>query len=1617
MAQNTKNNINTQRYLWHGKEHDDICFECGCPGELLECDECPRVYHLVCLGLDDIPTGKYSCPWHYCKECRRFTFEFSDLAIACCSSCATCYCISCVPDAVAQRLRNPNLAHFANKNEERASVLSLQYILDTDSIQQKKNLIKSDYRTGGGQWCGQYLAQGSQVFLCQNCEASVGQESNDFLKHLYTSHQADHVASSSSSAQLPLLQVNDAREGVDRSEGSTSTTKRAGSASLMPSHRLFEILQQSHVESISKNLFDPSPQMLSGQEPQETSPLAPLKNQMTVNNASVSTAQQLSVSLPTMSLALGTTKEAPAAAPVVSDAPLHTRVPDSSSAATLVFQPVHVAVPAAALTSIPPTASQASLIKQEAALSTQAADTIPVKPTSAFQLSGGIVLKQGLPEQSAAAAAAVVTTNTSLEYGKSDPQIDYQALKLTPVECARVGEAYPIFKWNSVIEATAAIGQEASFIYIASHSFERFKLGLDDKVKLAFGFVWRHCPSILLPQDYPPLKDVSVVCNEVRTFWMSRVAFQCKAKNIENEINAIKSLLSVPDRSTGLTEGAVNSNLLSTSRHEYEMRLQTLENKSKIVPTSPVLKIEATSSSSAAPTAVAPLEAPVPDPIMDQLVQLPVDIYHEDSHQFMHRFKNLKEALTELKLASITHENVTEMANRLGKTMYSIQGQAARYGVIWYPAATDVCINLLIDGKMLADVENEKLHKDAPAMEQWFSMDECYRILHAKMTLVPLRYVNQIVRDASRADQQRNYMRRAHVLRRMLQEKSPELTQYTNAQMVDMLDQRKFKRAQEIVEANEHAEIRDLLNDLTMVTYFADRDGQRPNRLYPYEPRADHTLLLNSTPTTAAERSRLSQKMACLSRVDNRILGVFESTSEAAAVCKCCIAQIYSCCRSGTACAGFLWKYIDVPKNYFTVPFKRSIFSPASFPRLPTLEEVQNSLNQTNQLHLLKTEFNALLRADESMEGEDPEADQHAKSILQKYMDAAAANAAANQSENTLFIKRGKKGKQVDIRLELNGPVLRRFVSGMVASDLLDMKQTQISAACCANAKAVAVKNERLARVCGLIFTFKEDTERSHAQGVNVMVLNIEKDMLAQMTARHRRKPGRPAAYRPSNGLSYDGGTKRPRGRPKSKHRNDSDDGGFSTETSADEYELEVKTNRAEGKRVTRRPQREQDSFYLYTNQRYTQHTKRQMLDIMNDSDSDSEPEPVQPRSSGLSSTEKPKQFTFLISTEHKLPVIGRAHQAIIPELLYDRDESGSDWDSEVENLSNKQMLAKHRVASAIDCDSDLTDAFLSRALLSQYVPGLLVHLAMPLEHMSCGVVIEEPEEHATTVSLSDGLTTRAVPIDFIQRVVNVDTIVKAYYTAKSLEAYKDSESQYVIQEVKSTAINIRSRQWSTALMAQFFDAVERHGSDLPSVHRALQPLTSRSSLISRNIINSEILEGVGVDPRTSPGKRKATDDVPNEDFSKFPRTEDNNNLAFLSTIEPSISALDASIPEPLTPTKSTCNDAVNGPDMRDIIYVFYLYKSILPCRKDEDILSLEGPEESHPSLQSASAIFSSTVSDAVHILQNDPANSVDPSKLDSSVENSIPKDKLKKLRRTQVLAAFTRAEEMNRLL
>jgi len=49
-----------------GDYHEELCHVCNNVGELLLCDTCPYVYHLLCAQLSEIPDGKWFCK--FCQD-------------------------------------------------------------------------------------------------------------------------------------------------------------------------------------------------------------------------------------------------------------------------------------------------------------------------------------------------------------------------------------------------------------------------------------------------------------------------------------------------------------------------------------------------------------------------------------------------------------------------------------------------------------------------------------------------------------------------------------------------------------------------------------------------------------------------------------------------------------------------------------------------------------------------------------------------------------------------------------------------------------------------------------------------------------------------------------------------------------------------------------------------------------------------------------------------------------------------------------------------------------------------------------------------------------------------------------------------------------------------------------------------------------------------------------------------------------------------------------------------------------------------------------------------------------------------------------------------------------
>jgi hypothetical protein len=84
-----------KRKRYHRKHNEEKCYDCKCGGEIIECDECPKCFHLQCLpDLEDVPEGLFSCAWHTCNSCKNKT-ETGSSAGYYCAHCPTSYCSDC----------------------------------------------------------------------------------------------------------------------------------------------------------------------------------------------------------------------------------------------------------------------------------------------------------------------------------------------------------------------------------------------------------------------------------------------------------------------------------------------------------------------------------------------------------------------------------------------------------------------------------------------------------------------------------------------------------------------------------------------------------------------------------------------------------------------------------------------------------------------------------------------------------------------------------------------------------------------------------------------------------------------------------------------------------------------------------------------------------------------------------------------------------------------------------------------------------------------------------------------------------------------------------------------------------------------------------------------------------------------------------------------------------------------------------------------------------------------------------------------------------------------------------------------------------------------------------
>jgi len=1564
---------NPHRFAWHGKDHDDICFECGCPGELLECDECPRVYHLVCLGLEDIPAGKYSCPWHYCNVCSRFTFEDASLPVACCRACATCYCLSCVPAAALARLTNPKTAHFASRAEQKASgsgsvqsVQSIQHLLGVPGSAGSADFIKDDYRTEGGQWCSRCLPPRSMVFLCEPCEIKVSQESSDFLQHLYTSPAREEPAQIA--AEIPT-----ASAPIAIAQGVLSPLKPApASAPTIPSHRLFDVLA-----SLPPPVLDYS----SKADKQKSDPAG---------------------TFPAGFVAAKTEAQAPVPVPVHAPAKVPTK---------------------------------ADRVKMNVAAVDKCVRELMAR-------------KKQQQEQEQQAAEG---DSSALVYGRSDPEMsEYKTLRKAAVECVYIGQTLPIARWASVHTASMELGQDANTIHLAAHSFERFRRQLDPKVKLGFGLVWRLCkPHATDASDksLPDNRDNNVACKAIYQFWCKKLADAKQSKNEEAEHQATMGLLWLPKYaiSPQLPSFSVSAHrkwfLEQHLRMSYKLRLLEIDG---VQPLPAIQDLEVAAEEKQNPPESAKTKQNPPESAKTEergqefeligldaiMAALPVDIYHEDSHQFMHRFESISAAVREL-LQVVPETNThyyRSIVEKITRSLYfstastqngAMKWQALRYGAVWYCAVEEADVNTTMKNK-----RHPKMLRlmQAPPRQEWFSIREILQVAKAKSE-IPVKRASS--KDLDKVFQRTHEVRRmvqsmeaAHKSRRFyskpMRREDGSVVQPSSAelQVMHANEVTRLEQTRAAVEIAERAEIRDILSDLTLVTYCQVRDSAKSSRIYPYDGSRRNIPPPVYTEIEIARRVQTTNRgmrVECISRLDHRVLGIFESVTEAAAACKCSMAQIYSCSKTGAVCAGFRWQYSLLETDgYFPVPFRRSKYSPTSYPRFLTLEEAQALEQSRAVIHnrkqgVCEMDLEPLPIGDIN--------DMHGTGL-------EAAPASRRRS-----LRGGSyPGKQVDIRILVDDPVLQRFKSGTEAADALQMQQTQISSACCTNRRIIENGSLELVKTCGFIFTFAIDTELTSPNGAQVQIMGLPTDELLAIGLKHRKRAGRAVGPNPKRATFFEPdrqmqATSRQRGRPKESGDQDYNAGFEGLKQAMNQSMFQSpERQRGGGKRVTKRPK--EHSMYVASEAAFeyastADHESREFRDVReyfsSSSDEDSMAPPEAVFVPSQSAPKSPKSLiNFMISTEHKLPVIGRAHQCSIPALLCDRDpeDPGSDWDLEEEGLDNK--IDRYRVFSGWSF-READNVLLKGAASMQYIPGLLVHLLKAhyeFGDLSVGVVLETPKPDDVTLLLSDGSTSHRVPLNIVQQTVPMDALLQLYH-ASAFKTAIENRMQYIYDEVGYAARRVRSRQLSPAQLAHFFEAVERFGSNIHNIYRELQPVSRRACVVS--------MYGQGIPPapreESSPAKRRTELEMNSSPKRARIELEGNNAPDAVGQVSRALPTVASPLPvstqtaptallSPFSSASSTArnNEKAQAPTRQEIISLFHLFKNILPCRSEDEFTR---------SQEHAGSVVSNP-NDAMHV-------EADAEQAAAAVEVASVfrlTDAQQKLRRAQVMSAYALAEQ-----
>jgi hypothetical protein len=68
---------------------------------------CVQVYHLSCIGMSEVPKGRWSCHWHFCSSCGRGGRTGGGVLFRC-LDCPLSYCFDCWPQGLEpSRLPSP----------------------------------------------------------------------------------------------------------------------------------------------------------------------------------------------------------------------------------------------------------------------------------------------------------------------------------------------------------------------------------------------------------------------------------------------------------------------------------------------------------------------------------------------------------------------------------------------------------------------------------------------------------------------------------------------------------------------------------------------------------------------------------------------------------------------------------------------------------------------------------------------------------------------------------------------------------------------------------------------------------------------------------------------------------------------------------------------------------------------------------------------------------------------------------------------------------------------------------------------------------------------------------------------------------------------------------------------------------------------------------------------------------------------------------------------------------------------------------------------------------------------------------------------------------------------